>query len=124
MGKRAEVEAGVREGVTTSKAQRVKDLEREVRGLRKANQISKLASAFFAQVELDRRIKSRRPLSTSIAVLLCRWFHVPRRSVYHRPVKAAPTLQARFVAPIKAMIEANPSVGYRRVAHLLVNTGR
>ena len=56
--KRAEVDAGVREGVTTSEAQRVKDLEREVRELRKANEILKLASAFFAQAELDRRIKS------------------------------------------------------------------
>ena len=50
---------------------------------------------------------------------LCRWFEVPRRSVYYRPVKAAPTLQGHFVAPIKAMIEENPSFGYRTVAHLL-----
>jgi transposase-like protein len=56
--KRAEVDAGVREGVTTSEARRVKELEREVRELRKANEILKLASAFFAQAELDRRIKS------------------------------------------------------------------
>ena len=56
--KRAEVDAGVRGGVTTSEAQRVKDLEREVRELRKANEILKLASAFFAPAELDRRIKS------------------------------------------------------------------
>ena len=56
--KRAEVDAGVREGVTTSEAQRIKDLERENRELRKANEILKLASAFFAQAELDRRIKS------------------------------------------------------------------
>ncbi|WP_375142939.1 IS3 family transposase [Aquincola tertiaricarbonis] len=45
--KRAEVDAGVREGVTTSEAERVKELEREVRELRKANEILKLASAFF-----------------------------------------------------------------------------
>ncbi|MGC4397511.1 IS3 family transposase [Hydrogenophaga sp. T2] len=45
--KRAEVDAGVREGVTTSEAQRVKDLEREVKELRRANEILKLASAFF-----------------------------------------------------------------------------
>ncbi len=50
---------------------------------------------------------------------LCRWFDVPRRTVYYRPVKAVPTLQDRFVAPIKAMIEENPSFGYRTVAHLL-----
>jgi len=52
------VDAGVRDGVTTAEAQRIKDLEREVRELRKANEILKLASAFFAQAELDRRIKS------------------------------------------------------------------
>lgn len=48
---------GQREGVTTAEAQRIKDLEREVRELRKANEILKLASAFFAQAELDRRLK-------------------------------------------------------------------
>ncbi|WP_094122605.1 IS3 family transposase [Acidovorax carolinensis] len=46
--KRVEVDTGVREGVTTSEAQRVKDLEREVKELRRANEILKLASAFFA----------------------------------------------------------------------------
>ena len=49
---------GVREGVTTSEAQRVKELEREVKELRRANEILKVASAFFAQAELDRRFKS------------------------------------------------------------------
>ena len=53
-----EVDAGRRDGVTTADAQRIKDLERENRELRKANEILKLASAFFAQAELDRRIKS------------------------------------------------------------------
>ena len=53
-----EVDAGQRDGVTTADAQRIKDLERENRELRKANEILKLASAFFAQAELDRRIKS------------------------------------------------------------------
>ena len=56
--KRVEVDEGVREGVTTSEAQRVKDLEREVKELRRANEILKLASAFFAQAELERRLKS------------------------------------------------------------------
>jgi len=56
--KRQEVDAGVRNGVTTNEAQRVKDLEREVKELRRANEILKLASAFFAQAELDRRLKS------------------------------------------------------------------
>ena len=56
--KRAEVDAGTREGVTTAEAQRVKELESEVKELRRANEILKLASAFFAQAELDRRLKS------------------------------------------------------------------
>jgi transposase-like protein len=55
--KRQEIDSGVREGVTTTEAQRVKDLEREVKELRRANEILKLASAFFAQAELDRRLK-------------------------------------------------------------------
>ncbi|MEW5678973.1 IS3 family transposase [Comamonas kerstersii] len=46
--KRAEVDAGTREGVTTTEALRVKELEREVKELRRANEILKLASAFFA----------------------------------------------------------------------------
>ena len=56
--KRAEVDADTREGVTTAQAQRVKELERENKELRRANEILKLASAFFAQAEIDRRLKS------------------------------------------------------------------
>jgi transposase-like protein len=55
---RHEVDTGARAGVTTSDAQRMKELERENKELRRANEILKLASAFFAQAELDRRIKS------------------------------------------------------------------
>jgi transposase len=55
---RQEIDSGVREGVTSAEAKRVKDLEREVKELRRANEILKLASAFFAQAELDRRLKS------------------------------------------------------------------
>ena len=55
--KRSEIDAGVRAGVSTAEAQRIKDLEREVKELRRANEILKLASAFFAQAELDRRLK-------------------------------------------------------------------
>jgi putative transposase len=50
---------------------------------------------------------------------LCRWFGVPRRTVYYKSVKSAPKVQDRFAKPIKAMIEENPSFGYRTVAHLL-----
>ena len=53
-----EVAAGQRDGVTTAERERLKELEREVKELRKANDILKLASAFFAQAELDRRFKS------------------------------------------------------------------
>ena len=55
--KQAEADSGARMGVTTDEAQRIKDLEREVKELRRANEILKLASAFFAQAELDRRLK-------------------------------------------------------------------
>lgn len=50
---RAEVDHGVRPGVTTDEHARLVELEREVRELRRANQILKSASAFFA-AELDR----------------------------------------------------------------------
>ena len=53
-----ERDTGKREGVTTSEQERMKALEREVKELRKANEILRLASAFFAQAELDRRFKS------------------------------------------------------------------
>jgi transposase len=52
-----EVDTGTRDGVTSAERERVKELERENRELRKANEILKLASAFFAQAELDRRLK-------------------------------------------------------------------
>ena len=52
-------------------------------------------------------------------VKLCAWFGVPRRTVYYKPTKAAPTIDPRFGVPIKAMIEENPSFGYRTVAFLL-----
>ena len=56
--RRHEIDAGSRQGVTTVEHERVKAIEREVKELRKANEILKLASAFFAQAELDRRFKS------------------------------------------------------------------
>jgi transposase len=40
-----------------SEPERIKALEREVRGLRQANEILRKASAYFAQAELDRRFK-------------------------------------------------------------------
>ena len=52
----AMVDTGVRPGVTTAEAQRIAELERENRELRRANEILKSASAFFA-AELDRPSK-------------------------------------------------------------------
>ena len=46
---------GLRPGLTTAERERLKELEREVRELRRANEILRQASAFFAQAELDRR---------------------------------------------------------------------
>ena len=48
---------GERPGATTADLQRMKDLERENRELRQANEILRKASAYFAQAELDRRFK-------------------------------------------------------------------
>jgi transposase len=56
--KRHQIDIGAKDGVTTSDLQRLKELERENKELRRANEILKLASAFFAQAELDRRLKS------------------------------------------------------------------
>ena len=56
--KRDEIDSGVKDGITTSELQRLKELERENKELRKVNEILKLASAFFAQADLDRRLKS------------------------------------------------------------------
>jgi len=53
-----EVDSGLRDGVTSEERDRIKALEREVKELRRANEILKLASAFFAQAELDRKLKS------------------------------------------------------------------
>ncbi len=50
--RQAEVDGGMRAGTTTAEAQRIKELERENRELRRANEILKAASAFFAR-ELD-----------------------------------------------------------------------
>lgn len=53
--RQAERDTGRRPGLTSDEKQRLKDLEREVRELRRANEILRKASAFFAQAELDRR---------------------------------------------------------------------
>lgn len=55
--KRSEVNNGIRSGVTTEERERLKALEKENRELRRANEILKSASAFFAQAALDRELK-------------------------------------------------------------------
>ena len=53
--KQAEIDSGTRPGTTTEDQQRIAELEREVRELRRANEILKAASAYFAR-ELDPRL--------------------------------------------------------------------
>ncbi len=53
--RQAERDGGKRAGLTTDERQRLKELERENRELKRTNEILRLASAFFAQAELDRR---------------------------------------------------------------------
>jgi transposase len=55
--RRAERDTGKRPGVTTSERERLKELERENRELKRANEILRKASAYFAAAELDRRAK-------------------------------------------------------------------
>ena len=55
--KKAERDSGVRAGVPTDAATKLKALERENRELRQANEILRKASAYFAQAELDRRFE-------------------------------------------------------------------
>jgi transposase-like protein len=56
--KKHEIDTGLRDGITSEERERINALEREVKELRRANEILKLASAFFAQAELDRKLKS------------------------------------------------------------------
>ena len=55
--RQAERDDGQRPGLTTDERQRLKELERENRELKRANEILRKASAYFAQAELDRRAK-------------------------------------------------------------------
>jgi len=50
---------------------------------------------------------------------LCRWFDVPRRTVYYQATKSPPKIDAARALPVKAFIEQEPSFGYRTVAALL-----
>jgi len=52
--RQAERDAGKREGLTTTERERLKQLEKENKELKRANEILRLASAYFAKAELDR----------------------------------------------------------------------
>jgi len=53
--RQAEYDSGAREGLTTTERERMTALERENKQLKRANEILRKASAYFAQAELDRR---------------------------------------------------------------------
>jgi transposase len=55
--RQAERDLGQRDGLSSSERDRLKQLEREVRELKRANEILRKAAAFFAQAELDRQPK-------------------------------------------------------------------
>ncbi|KQI67444.1 transposase [Loktanella sp. 3ANDIMAR09] len=55
--KKVEVDTGLRGGITTEQAEKMKALEREARELKQANEILCKASAYFAQAGLDRPFK-------------------------------------------------------------------
>src|SRR5712691_9921927 len=65
--RQAERDTGQRNGLTTDERQQLKELQREVRELKRANEILRKASAYFAQAELDRRAKLRCGSSRSTA---------------------------------------------------------
>ena len=50
---------------------------------------------------------------------LCRWFGLPRRTYYYRPVKSAPKVNEILARRIRGLIEEMPTAGYRTVAWLL-----
>ena len=55
--RQAERDQGFRGGLTSTDRDRLKELERDNRELKRANEILRKAAAFFAQAELDRRVK-------------------------------------------------------------------
>jgi transposase-like protein len=75
----------------------------------------------YGEAMLEQRAR-KRLAADGIAVpltKLCAWFGVLRRTACYKPTKAAPKVDPRFAEPIKAMIEKEPSFGYRTMAWLL-----
>ncbi len=69
--KRHEVDHGQRDGVTTSERQRIKELEREIKERRRANDMLRTVSAFFAQAELDRKAWPSLAATEPVVVARC-----------------------------------------------------
>ena len=69
--RQAQRDAGHRPGLTTRERERLKELEREVRELKRANEILRKAFAYVAQAELDRRRTSPRWSSSSPTIAPC-----------------------------------------------------
>ena len=75
--KQHEINSVTRDGLSIDPCERIKSLKREVKELRRANQIRKLASAFFTQVQLDRQLKPhKKSTQTFIWVLFHQVFLV------------------------------------------------
>jgi transposase len=102
--KQADIDEGRRNGLSTGNGEEMKALKREVKELRRANEILKTASAFFAQAELDRQLRKCSLLSISTRTGLgssrfapsCRC--VPRANTHTRLGKPTHSfsLHARF----------------------------
>lgn len=68
--KKHEIDTGARDGIPTAERERIQALERENKELRQANEILRLASAFFAQAEFDRLKQKGGPsLASTVSVL-------------------------------------------------------
>ena len=98
--KRDQVDTGVRDGITTSEREQMKALEREVKELRKANEILKLASAFFAQAELGR---SRLIFQETV------FFGVQRAVSGHIQPRSRPYGQFRAHSPLRTHVQKSLS---------------
>src|SRR6266849_8107828 len=93
--KQAEIDNGQRPGITTTDQQRIIELEKENRELRRANEILKAASAFFAR-ELDPRLRSRELYRCASGALgvepVCKALQVAR-STYYAAVSRQPSVR-------------------------------